>query len=64
MAAYWRRRGHLPGHPERRFWTAREEKLLGTDTDAKIGKRIGRSAQAVAGHRIALGIGRYRRRPI
>jgi hypothetical protein len=52
MAAYWRKRGHPPGHPESRFWTRQEEALLGTDTDAKIGKRIGRTAQAVANRRI------------
>jgi hypothetical protein len=60
-AAYWRKRGHPPGHPERRFWTRQEESLLGKDTDAKIGKRIGRSAGAVANHRIDLKIPKFHR---
>src|SRR4051812_9880612 len=41
MSAYWREeRGHPPGHPESRFWTAKEEALLGTDTDAAVGRLI------------------------
>src|SRR3954452_18225135 len=36
MSAFWRRRGHPPGHPEYRFWTKREDALLGTATDAKV----------------------------
>jgi hypothetical protein len=62
MSAYWRRRGHPPGHPERRFWIAREELLLGTDVDRIIGARIGRSTQAVADHRIDLDIPKFKRR--
>jgi hypothetical protein len=52
MAAYWRRRGHPPGHPERRFWTAHEIALLGTETDEVIARRIGRSASAVSNKRL------------
>jgi len=59
IAVYWRKRGHPPGHPELRFWTPQEEAALGTDTDVKIGKRIGRSAGAVANHRIKRGIPRF-----
>jgi len=33
MSAYWRGRGHPPGHRERRFWTADEIALLGTEAD-------------------------------
>jgi hypothetical protein len=62
MAAYWRKRGHPPGHPESRFWTPQEEALLGTETHANICKRTGRSVQAVADHRIKLGIPTFKHR--
>jgi len=39
-----------------RPWTAREESLLGTLTDAAIGKRLNRTRKAVEGKRRAMGI--------
>jgi len=57
MSAYWReRRGHPPGHPELRFWTEAEHAVLGTDTDAAVARRLGRSFQAVNDRRRLLGI--------
>jgi hypothetical protein len=56
MVKYWRDRGHPPGHPEHRFWTAREIALLGTAIDANVAKRIGRSRTAAAQRREKLGI--------
>lgn len=61
MAAYWRRRGHPPGHPERRFWTRREDALLGTASDAAIARKIRRSLWAVYLRRRKLGIPPFRR---
>jgi Cro/C1-type HTH DNA-binding domain len=52
MSAYWHRRGHPPGHPELRFWTADEIALLGTEADEEISRRIGRSASAVSNKRL------------
>jgi hypothetical protein len=59
MAAYWRDRGHPPGHPESRFWTAEEGALLGTGTDGEVARKIGRSQWAVRSRRIKKGIARY-----
>jgi len=56
MSAYWRQRGHPPGHPNSKFWTEAEDRLLGTAPDAYIGRRINRSAQVVAGRRFDLKI--------
>ncbi len=64
MAAYWQRRGHPPGHPESRFWTSSEDALLGTATDAEVGRKIRRSTKAVSGRRFVLKIPRYRKRSI
>ncbi len=61
MAAYWRDRGHPPGHPELKFWTPEEDKLLGTATDAAIGLLMGRSGWAVSSRRAVLGIPRYQK---
>ena len=47
MAAYWRKRGHPPCHPERRFWTAKEQAMLGTAPDGEIARRLNRSLGAV-----------------
>jgi len=54
LAAYWRERGHPPGHPESRFWTEEEEALLGTASDRLVGERIGRTTGAVSSHRYSL----------
>ena len=62
MAALWRERGHPPAHPERKFWTAEEDALLGTATDGEVARKIGRSIWAVSSRRFKLGINRYRRR--
>jgi hypothetical protein len=57
MSAYWReRRGHPPGHPELPFWTPAEDAVLGTDTDAAVARRLGRSFRAVKDRRRLLGI--------
>ena len=49
MSAYWRKeRGQPPGHPESRFWRAAEDALLGTDTDAAVGRLIGRPWDAAS----------------
>jgi hypothetical protein len=61
LSAYWRRRGHPPGHPERRFWTKREDALLGTDSDTAIARKIRRSLWAVYLRRRKLGIAPFRR---
>jgi hypothetical protein len=60
MSAYWRRRGHPPGHPESKFWTAQEDALLGTATDAQVARAIGRSWRAVESRRRKLGIRAFR----
>jgi len=39
-----------------RRWTHEEEKLLGTDTDENIARRLGRTVDSVGGHRSSLGI--------
>jgi len=43
-------------HPDRPLWTKDEDKLLGTDTDARVAEKLGRSAVAVRSRRAALGI--------
>jgi hypothetical protein len=48
------RRGAI--HPDRPLWTPDEDKLLGTDSDSRIAKRLGRSPGAVRSRRCALGI--------
>ncbi|MGD0767473.1 MAG: hypothetical protein ABSB42_04535 [Tepidisphaeraceae bacterium] len=54
MVAYWRRRGHPVGHPERRFWTEHEIRLLRTGPAAEVARKIGRSLGAVYGMRYVL----------
>jgi hypothetical protein len=49
-------RGHPPGHPESKFWTVAEDRLLGNAPDADIARRINRTAQAVADRRLDLKI--------
>ncbi len=56
MAAYWKRRGHPPGHPESSFWTPEEHALLGTATDAEVARRTGRTWSAVSSRRLKNGI--------
>jgi DNA-binding XRE family transcriptional regulator len=57
VSAHWREvRGHPPGHPDGRLWTAEEDAALGTDTDVAVAKRLGRSAHAVNDRRRALGV--------
>jgi hypothetical protein len=43
-------------HPDRPLWTPKEDKLLGTDSDQKIGKKLGRPVVAVLKRRHAKGI--------
>ena len=59
MAEYWRKRGHPPGHPESRFWTAAEDAILGTAPDAQVAKRIKRSVSAIYNRRGRVGIPRF-----
>ena len=42
--------------PDLRLWTPAEEKLLGTDSDAAIARRLGRTVSAVAARRNASGL--------
>jgi hypothetical protein len=49
-----------PGHPERKFWTAEEDALLGTATDKAVGARIGRTWRAVSQRPAELGIASFR----
>src|SRR5262249_19222768 len=51
-------KGHR--HPDSPFWTAKELRLLGTDTDEAIAQKIGRTANAVRIMRDRLGIARKR----
>ncbi len=44
----------------RRLWTIKDLKLLGSDTDAAIAERIGRSRTVVTAMRSALGIRPYK----
>jgi len=55
---YWehRRRAGLKAHGGQRLWTAREVRLLGTASDAAVGRRIGRTRPAVGNKRRGLGI--------
>jgi hypothetical protein len=48
------REGHFD--PRLKLWTPEEEKLLGTDTDKAIARRLGRSALAVRARRASLGL--------
>jgi len=59
MVAYWRNRGHPVGHPERRFWTEQEIKLLSSGPAAEVARRIGRSLGAVYSMRYALKTGQH-----
>jgi hypothetical protein len=63
MAAYWRRRGHPPGHSERRFWTAQEDRRLGTASDSEIARKINRTLIAVQLRRYKLKIPRFHQGP-
>ncbi len=56
MAAYWRRRGHPPCHPESSFWTPEEHALLGTATDAEVARITKRTWSAVSSRRLKYGI--------
>ena len=62
MAAFWRKKGHPPGHPELRFWTPQEEALLGTAMDVEIARQIGRRSGSVHWRRTKLGIPKFNRR--
>jgi len=54
MVAFWRRRGHPVGHPERSFWTEQEIRLLRTGPAAAVARKIGRSLSAVYGMRYVM----------
>lgn len=58
FSSWWRKHGPQPRRPPltMRPWTADEIALLGTDTDAKIAARIGRTRPAVSQRRIILRI--------
>jgi len=47
---------------ERRAWTAEEDALLGTMTDQRLARRLGRGQGAVARRRRELGVPAYRAR--
>jgi DNA-binding transcriptional regulator YiaG len=59
IAALWRRRGHRARNPNHRPWTAAEDALLGTDWDAVVAGRLGRSLKSVHMRRFAKGIPSY-----
>jgi DNA-binding XRE family transcriptional regulator len=59
MSAYWRQRGHPPGHPDAKLWTPAEDYLLGTAPDVEIARRINRLPRAVYDRRVKLGIPAY-----
>jgi hypothetical protein len=61
MSAYWKRRGHPPGHPESRFWTKEEDALLGLASDIAVAREIGRTYSAVMNRRTVLGIPGHRK---
>jgi hypothetical protein len=52
----WHPRGTLSPHYSLRPWTRIEEKLLGTDTDAEIGRQLGRDKTTVGERRRQLEI--------
>ena len=45
-----------PIHPDRPLWRPEEDKLLGTNSDATIAKKLGRTPDAIRTRRCALGI--------
>ena len=47
-------------NPAHKRWTEREEALLGTDTDAAIAAKLGRTPKAIEAHRRKLGIAAHR----
>jgi hypothetical protein len=58
MSRIVRRRIKLTGpiHPDRPLWTPQQDRLLGTDSDARIAKLLDRTVDAVRSRRCALGI--------
>jgi hypothetical protein len=57
LASRLKANGHVPpGRSEDRPWAPEEEALLGTDRNAVIAKRLGRSRRAVAWHRLVIGV--------